>query len=232
MKTADCLLKHRAHPEYTKWALSTSEDMAAVWDALVKQNKYEWLVWTATRPGIFPDSTLRRLACRFVRETPLLGGLKGWDLLTDERSRNVIEVAERYADGKATEAELAAAKAAADAAARAAVYAADATFAAAFAAARIAAARAAVHAADAVYDAKVAAADAAEVASYFADAYAARAATATRATRAARTDRTDRTTARADRTAANVARLADAASAADAESAQIKMIAALGNPFK
>ena len=80
--------------------------------AMIEQGKHEWLLWTATRPGVFPDSVLRKLACRFVRETPLADGRKVWDLLTDERSRRVVEVAERYADGKATAQELAAAYAA------------------------------------------------------------------------------------------------------------------------
>jgi hypothetical protein len=52
-------------------------------------------------------------ACRCVRETPLADGRKVWDLLTDERSRNAVEVAERFARGKATRDELDSARAAA-----------------------------------------------------------------------------------------------------------------------
>lgn len=128
MKTSDFLRRHEACHEGAKWALSVSTDMADVWDALIEQGKHEWLIWTATRSGVFPDSTLRKLACRFVRETPLMDGRVVWDLLTDERSRKAVEVAEAYADGKATYDELdaahSAAYAAADAAARASAYAA------------------------------------------------------------------------------------------------------------
>ena len=45
-----------------------------------------------------------------VRETPSHHGSKVWDLLTDERSKRVVEVAEAYADGKATSAEMKAAR--------------------------------------------------------------------------------------------------------------------------
>lgn len=151
MKTKDFLKKYDACTGGAKWALSISEDMVDVWDAMIEQGKHEWLLWTATRPGVFPDTVLRKLACRFVRETPLADDRKVWDLLTDERSRIAIEVAELYADGKATETEMAAAADAAYAAARAAVRA------AAFAAAAAALAAAAYDA----YDAARAAADAA-----------------------------------------------------------------------
>ena len=65
----------------------------------------EDLVWAATRPGVLDDATLQRFACWCVRQV--------WHLLTDERSRSAVEVAERYAEGQATDEELAAARAAA-----------------------------------------------------------------------------------------------------------------------
>ncbi len=130
MKTKDFLKKHDACLAGARWALSISEDMADVWDAMIKQDRHDWLIWTATRPGVFPDSVLRKLACRFIRETLLHDGRKVWDLLVDERSRKAVEVAEAYADGKATDGELQAAHAAARAAAYAAYAAArDAAFA-------------------------------------------------------------------------------------------------------
>jgi hypothetical protein len=107
MKTTDFLRQHYACREGAKWALSVSTDMADVWDALIEQGKHAWLIWTATKPEVLSDSVLRKLACRFVRETPLLDGRKVWDLLTDARSKKVVEVAERYEDGKATKKELA-----------------------------------------------------------------------------------------------------------------------------
>lgn len=152
------------------WALSISDEMSDVWDAMIVQDKHTWLLWTATRPDVFPAPTLRRLACRFVRETPLHDGRTVWDLLADERSRKAIEAAERYTDGKATEAELdAACIAAYDAACAAGDVAYDATYSAACAAAAAAD--------DAAYDAAYAAARVAAEAVY----YAADAATAARA---------------------------------------------------
>jgi len=165
MKTKDFLKKHDACTGGAKWALSIGDDMADVWNAMIEQGKHAWLIWTATRPGVFPDAALRKLACRFVRETPLHDGRKVWALLVGERSRKAVKEAELYADGNATDGELQAAcnaayaayaADAADAAADAAAYAAD----AAARAVAYVAARAAADAADAVYtaadDAKVA----------------------------------------------------------------------------
>ena len=94
-------------------------------------------IWAATRKGMLDDRTLRLFACKCVREV--------WHLLTDERSRKAVEVAELYAVGEATDEELGAARdaasAAASAAARAAASAAarDAAWGAAWDAARDAA---------------------------------------------------------------------------------------------
>lgn len=55
-------------------------------------------IWAATCKGVLDDKTLRLFACKCVREV--------WHLLTDERSRKAVEVAERYAVGDATDEEL------------------------------------------------------------------------------------------------------------------------------
>ena len=185
MKTADFLREHNACREGAHWALSVSNDMSVVWEALLQQGRHEWLVWAATRSGVFPDSTLRKLECRFVRETPLADGRKVWDLLVDERSRRAVEVAEAYAAGNATDDDLDAARSAADAAHAAAdaAYAAAAYDAACNAACNAAddAARVAAYAAAraAAYDARAAAyaaADDAAEAAYVAARVAAKAA--------------------------------------------------------
>jgi hypothetical protein len=56
------------------------------------------------------SSVLRLIATECVRKTPLADGRTFWDLLTDPRSRNAVEVAERYAYGKATDQDLGAAR--------------------------------------------------------------------------------------------------------------------------
>jgi hypothetical protein len=62
--------------------------------------------------------SLHRMACWSVRNTPLPDGRKVWDLITDQRSKRAVEVKESWLEGKATDAELAAAWDAAWAAAR------------------------------------------------------------------------------------------------------------------
>jgi len=91
----------------------------------------EDLVWAATQPGVLTDRELRLFAVFCVRSVQ--------DLMEDPRSIAAIDVAERHADGLATDDELRAAYAAA--------YAASAAYAAAYAAS--AAAYAAAYAASA-----------------------------------------------------------------------------------
>ena len=136
--------------------------MADVWDAC---ERVDWLIWVYRRTVTPMDMReLRLFACWCVRETPLKDGRKVWDLLTDERSRNAVVVAERFARGEATDEERS----------RAAAAAADAAYASAASAAS-AAASAAAYAAYAAYaaaDADAAAYASASSAAYAAYAYA------------------------------------------------------------
>ena len=108
---------HLACPEGYIWAMENCKTMRDVWDTA----RPDWIVWVATRKGVLTDKELRLFACWCVRQV--------WDLLTDERSRTAVEVAERYANGEATAEELSSAMAdakniARDAATYAATYAA------------------------------------------------------------------------------------------------------------
>ena len=99
---SDFLDKNDACNDGRDWALATGcQTVAELW--LRDDLKPDWRVWLACR--VLPDNVLRKFACRCVREV--------WHLLTDERSRNSVEVAERHADGLATDDELTAARAAA-----------------------------------------------------------------------------------------------------------------------
>jgi len=111
-KMSEWLKEHDACDDGYRWAMRECKSLSEVWQTA----KPEWLVWVATREGVLNDQTLRLFACWSVRRV--------WHLLTDERSRNAVEVAERFARGQATKQELAAAMAAARAAARAAAWAA------------------------------------------------------------------------------------------------------------
>ncbi len=96
-----------------------------VWEACPRG---DWMIWLLTQEDApeVDDRTLRIFACRCVRQTPIAGDRTVWDLLTDERSRRAVEVAERYAVGDASDEELRTARAAAEYAARAAAeYAAE-----------------------------------------------------------------------------------------------------------
>lgn len=67
-------------------------------------------IWAATCKGILPDYVNRKFATQCCRQI--------WHLLTDERSCNAVEVAERFNEGEASQEELDAARDAAWDAAR------------------------------------------------------------------------------------------------------------------
>jgi hypothetical protein len=152
--------KHNACSDGRDFALKY-DTMADVWDNCPRP---DWLMWIMEREQITLDDKKARLfACWCAEHTPIGDGRTTWDLLTDERSRNAVRVALRFARDEANQDELvaagdAAASAAWDAAwdvARAARYAAWYAARAAWYAARAArdAARAARDAARAAWDA-------------------------------------------------------------------------------
>jgi hypothetical protein len=104
MKTKEFLDTYNACYDLRSYALSISDNMADVWDRLVSDQKITWLLW-ATEYAM-PKKCLRLMACRFVRETPIANGGTVWDLLTDERSRNAVDISERFAKGDASKDEL------------------------------------------------------------------------------------------------------------------------------
>jgi hypothetical protein len=134
MKPAEFADLFDACREGREWAVSNCATMDDAWATA----RPDWLVWIATRRGVLDDRTLRRFAVWSARQVQ--------HLMTDPRSLAALDVAERHADGQATDEELAAAWDAALAADAAA-------WAAARAAARAAAWAAAWAAAGATWDA-------------------------------------------------------------------------------
>ena len=84
------------------WALANCKTMQDVWATA----RPEWLVWVTTRQGVSDDRTLRLFGVFCARSVE--------HLMTDQRSRDAIDVAERFAKGEATAEELSAARSAAE----------------------------------------------------------------------------------------------------------------------
>ena len=139
MSPADFCAATKACEDGRDWAV-TQPTMVDVWD---KCPRVDWLLWIVDKLDQRPDDrTLRLFAVWCARNTPLGDGRKTGDLLTDPRSLAALEVAERYAHGKASREELVSARDAAwDAARDAAGYAAGSAAWAAAGSARDAAAR-------------------------------------------------------------------------------------------
>lgn len=103
------LKKLGACSEGIKFAAS-AKDFQTAWETC---KRADWMLWGLRKIGFSDDKKMRLFACACIRLTPAGKGKTVWDLLNDERSRNAVVVAERYASGEATGEEL---KAAADAA--------------------------------------------------------------------------------------------------------------------
>ena len=89
--------RHRACKDGREWALANCKTMQEAWDTA----RPKWLIWIATRPGVLDDRTLRKFAAWSPRQVQ--------HLMTDPRSTHALDVAERHAEGLATDEELAAA---------------------------------------------------------------------------------------------------------------------------
>lgn len=91
---------HCACGEMRSWLLATdAPGMCALWkrDDMLPVCR----IWIATRPGVLGDRELRLFACWCCRQV--------WHLITDERCRRAVEVAELYAEGRVSSDALAAA---------------------------------------------------------------------------------------------------------------------------
>jgi hypothetical protein len=138
------LVKLDACPDAVKWCEGKS--LQDAWDSATRSDWMFWLLLNQSNEAT--DKELRLIAVKCARQVQ--------HLMTDQRSINALDVAERFSNGEATEQDLAAARDASWDAARAAAGA------AARAAARAAAGAAARAAArDASWDASWAAAGAA-----------------------------------------------------------------------
>ena len=139
MNTETFLKEHDACRQGADFARKY-KTLAEAWDACERP---DWLLWAyqRSRVPVFDNRQLRLFACWCARQN--------WDKLTDVRSRRAVEVAESFANGRATEHELESARKDAANAYAAYAYAYAAAAYAAAAAAYAAAANAAAAAANA-----------------------------------------------------------------------------------
>lgn len=102
MKHIELLKNLDACSEAVEW-VETQPDLETAWNNCKRS---DWMLWLDMKLNLFNDRDRRLMTCAFVRRTPLGDGRVVWDLLTNERSRNAVEVAERHANGDATDDEL------------------------------------------------------------------------------------------------------------------------------
>lgn len=88
-------------------------EAAVAWD---EAPNAEFLLWALRHVCRAEKSEARAFMCWCLRHTPFGDGRTLWELLVDERSRRVVEVAERHVRGEATDHELFDARLAAQAA--------------------------------------------------------------------------------------------------------------------
>ena len=90
--------------------LKTLPADATMSDAWAQCRRSDWMQWAAQRsPLKETDERWRMAGCATIRRIKVRGEETTWDLATDQRSRNTVEVAERFSRGEATSGELAAA---------------------------------------------------------------------------------------------------------------------------
>jgi hypothetical protein len=102
---SDSLRALRACSEGVDWA----ESFATPAEAFAACPRADWLLWVLHVRRRLTPAKSRLFACWCVRHTPLPGGGVAWDLLCDARSRRAVEVAEHYANGRASDEERASA---------------------------------------------------------------------------------------------------------------------------
>ena len=99
--------------------LETQPDPQTAWLTCQRSG---WMLWLLNELNYSDEKVLRLYACWCARETPLADGRRAWDLLTDARSRVVVEVSARFAVGAASLEELRSAESAAWSAAESAAW--------------------------------------------------------------------------------------------------------------
>lgn len=85
---------HRACADGRDWAVKNCTSMEDAWGKL----KPEWVIWVATRRGVLTGRELRLFAVWSARQIQ--------HLMRDPRSLKALDVAERYANGLASDEEL------------------------------------------------------------------------------------------------------------------------------
>jgi hypothetical protein len=98
------LTKHQACEEGMLWIKEAN--IQTFEESWAKCQRSDWMLWLLGQLGYCNKKQLVLYACWCTRNTLLQDGRKTWDLLTDERSRKAVEIAELFVEEKATKEEL------------------------------------------------------------------------------------------------------------------------------